>query len=232
MRKVTRNISHRSRKLLKNTFYITGIMFGLGEIIEVMMLEPSYIILPQNIAREIFDLNIEVSWMVEKSNRIKTWWDLSCSSSRKLRTAPNSASGCRDELDYFIWWTILMNQSPFFAIRVVSLDWVMIKPHPELDICWSAFEGRECREVPLVRIYGSTPSGQKCCLNLHKGTIKLFFEFPDFLAFPYFFLLLPLYLTTKPEIHHFIHKLAASIDRAMDVSFGKKKVNSNPIFSS
>lgn len=57
----------------------------------------------------------------------------------------------------------------FFSIRTVAIDWVMVKPVPELDICWSSFEGRACQEVPVVRVFGATPKGQKCCLHLHKG---------------------------------------------------------------
>lgn len=109
------------------------------------------------------------------------------------------------------------SSTPFFSLRAVSLDWIMVKPVPGLDICWSPFEGRECREVPLVRIFGSTPSGQKCCLNLHKG-------------FPYFFLNLPTTITTKAEIHSFIHKLGASIDRAVDISLGRHRGGGQYVF--
>lgn len=55
-----------------------------------------------------------------------------------------------------------------FVMSVVSVDWVMSLPDKSFDICWSAFEGRPCYEVPVLRVFGATPFGQKCCLNLHK----------------------------------------------------------------
>lgn len=55
-----------------------------------------------------------------------------------------------------------------FVMSVVSVDWIMSTPDKSSDVCWSAFEGRACMEVPVIRVFGATPHGQKCCLNLHK----------------------------------------------------------------
>ncbi len=54
------------------------------------------------------------------------------------------------------------------SVRIVSLDYYMAKPLPGLDVCFSPLEGTPVERVPIVRIFGSTPSGQKTCLHLHK----------------------------------------------------------------
>jgi hypothetical protein len=55
-----------------------------------------------------------------------------------------------------------------FVMRIVALEHYMAAPLPGLDVCWSELAGSSVEKVPVVRIYGSTPAGQKCCLHLHK----------------------------------------------------------------
>ena len=57
---------------------------------------------------------------------------------------------------------------PVFSIRTVSLDHYMARPEPGLDVCYSDLEGTVVERVPVVRIFGATPLGQKTCLHLHK----------------------------------------------------------------
>ena len=58
--------------------------------------------------------------------------------------------------------------APVFAVRIVSLDHYMARPEPGLDVCYSELEGGVVERVPIVRIFGATPMGQKTCLHLHK----------------------------------------------------------------
>ena len=57
---------------------------------------------------------------------------------------------------------------PVFSMRIVSLDHYMARPEPGLDVCYSDLEGTVVERVPVVRIFGATPLGQKTCLHLHK----------------------------------------------------------------
>ena len=53
-------------------------------------------------------------------------------------------------------------------LRIVDLDYHMVRPVPGLDVCYSALAGETVALVPVVRIFGATPAGQKTCLHLHR----------------------------------------------------------------
>lgn len=48
-----------------------------------------------------------------------------------------------------------------FLVRIVAIDYVLTKPIPGVDFVCSPFLGDVLPRVPVVRIFGSTPSGQK-----------------------------------------------------------------------
>ncbi|XP_010511693.1 PREDICTED: DNA polymerase zeta catalytic subunit-like isoform X3 [Camelina sativa] len=64
--------------------------------------------------------------------------------------------------------------SNVFSLRIVSIDYYMASPIPGFDICYSSFQGGEVNEVPVIRIYGSTPAGQKTCLHIHRALPYLY----------------------------------------------------------
>ncbi|KAK9291641.1 hypothetical protein L1049_019590 [Liquidambar formosana] len=72
-----------------------------------------------------------------------------------------------------------------FSLRIVSIDYYMAPPIPDLDICYSSFQGAKVNEVPVVRIYGSTPSGQKTCLHVHRALPYLYVPCADILLQPH-----------------------------------------------
>ncbi|XP_050274135.1 DNA polymerase zeta catalytic subunit-like isoform X2 [Quercus robur] len=59
------------------------------------------------------------------------------------------------------------SDSNAFSVRIVSIDHYMAPPTHGLDISYSTFQGGKVSEVPVIRIYGSTPAGQKTCLHVH-----------------------------------------------------------------
>ncbi|KAG9152213.1 hypothetical protein Leryth_016388 [Lithospermum erythrorhizon] len=62
------------------------------------------------------------------------------------------------------------NSTPnIFSVRIVSIDYYMAPPIPSLDISYSSFQGGKVNEVPVIRIFGSTPAGQKTCLHIHRA---------------------------------------------------------------
>ena len=53
-------------------------------------------------------------------------------------------------------------------LRIVDLDYQMVRPIPGMDVCYSSLAGAAVSLVPIVRIFGATPAGQKACLHLHR----------------------------------------------------------------
>uniref|UniRef100_A0A7N0V413 DNA polymerase zeta catalytic subunit n=3 Tax=Kalanchoe fedtschenkoi TaxID=63787 RepID=A0A7N0V413_KALFE len=66
-----------------------------------------------------------------------------------------------------------------FSVRIVDIDYYMAPPIPEMDICYSSFQGGKVNEVPVIRIFGSTPAGQKTCLHMHKAFPYLYVPCSD-----------------------------------------------------
>ncbi|GLT50443.1 hypothetical protein SLA2020_239300 [Shorea laevis] len=71
--------------------------------------------------------------------------------------------------------------SNIFSVRIVSIDHYMAPPIPGIDVCFSSFQGGKVNEVPVIRIYGSTPAGQKTCLHVHQALPYLYVPFADIL---------------------------------------------------
>lgn len=47
-----------------------------------------------------------------------------------------------------------------FSVRVVTADYYMSSPLPGLDPCQSSFREAPVKKVPVVRVFGATPSGK------------------------------------------------------------------------
>ncbi|KAL1437535.1 hypothetical protein MTO96_048815 [Rhipicephalus appendiculatus] len=54
-----------------------------------------------------------------------------------------------------------------FALRLVTLDHYLAAPSAPLDPLVSKLGGWEVWQVPVLRIFGVTPAGQKACLHVH-----------------------------------------------------------------
>ncbi|XP_029451114.1 DNA polymerase zeta catalytic subunit isoform X2 [Rhinatrema bivittatum] len=91
-----------------------------------------------------------------------------------------------------------------FSLRIVTADYYLAAPLPGLDVCHAPFRDAEVKRVPVVRIFGATPAGQKTCLHLHG-------------IFPYLFVPCDGY---GQEAERYLHQVAFSIDRALNVALG------------
>uniref|UniRef100_I3JZM5 DNA polymerase zeta catalytic subunit n=1 Tax=Oreochromis niloticus TaxID=8128 RepID=I3JZM5_ORENI len=101
-----------------------------------------------------------------------------------------------------------------FAVRIVTADYYLTSPIKDLDVCYSEFRESDVKKVPVVRIFGSTPAGQKTCLHLHG-------------VFPYIYVPYDNY-GQQPE--RYLRQVAFSIDRALNVAMGNPTSNNQHVF--
>ena len=62
-----------------------------------------------------------------------------------------------------------------FQLRVTAVDWAMAKPRRLVDRTHSAIlvsvggQPLPLSAVPVVRVFGATPAGQRCCVHVHQA---------------------------------------------------------------
>ncbi|XP_047961033.1 DNA polymerase zeta catalytic subunit isoform X1 [Salvia hispanica] len=95
------------------------------------------------------------------------------------------------------------SQPQLFSVRIVSIDYYMSPPIPDFDISYSNFHGGKVNEVPVIRIYGSTPAGQKTCLHIHQVLPYLYVPISD---------LGPI---TNDEADSSMHSVSLSLEKAL-----------------
>lgn len=101
-----------------------------------------------------------------------------------------------------------------FSVRIVTADYYMASPLPGLDICQSPLTQHPVKKVPVVRVFGATPAGQKTCLHLHG-------------VFPYLYVPYDGY-GQQPE--RYLSQMALSIDRALNVALGNPSSTAQHVF--
>ncbi|KAJ8270777.1 hypothetical protein GJAV_G00119170 [Gymnothorax javanicus] len=101
-----------------------------------------------------------------------------------------------------------------FAVRIVTADYYMASPIKDLDVCYSEFRESDAKRVPVVRIFGATPAGQKTCLHLHGVFPYIYVPYDGF--------------GQQPERH--LRQVAYSIDRALNVSMGNPSSSTQHVF--
>ncbi|CAH2252147.1 DNA polymerase zeta catalytic subunit isoform X1 [Pelobates cultripes] len=102
-----------------------------------------------------------------------------------------------------------------FSVRLVTADYYLAAPLPGLDVTASHFRDCPVRRVPVVRVFGATPAGQKTCLHLHG-------------VFPYLYVPYDGYRQQNPE--RYLRQVAFSIDRALNVALGNPSSNVQHVF--
>uniref|UniRef100_A0A1A7XY61 DNA polymerase zeta catalytic subunit n=2 Tax=Iconisemion striatum TaxID=60296 RepID=A0A1A7XY61_9TELE len=100
------------------------------------------------------------------------------------------------------------------AVRIVTADYYLSAPVKGLDVCYSEFRESDVRKVPVVRIFGATPAGQKTCLHLHGVFPYIYVPYDDY--------------AQQPE--QYLQQVAFSIDRALNVAMGNPGASTQHVF--
>lgn len=54
-------------------------------------------------------------------------------------------------------------------MTAAAQDYYLAEPVEKLDVCESDIRSKQAvMRVPVMRVFGSTPSGQRACLHLHR----------------------------------------------------------------
>ncbi|XP_057595198.1 DNA polymerase zeta catalytic subunit isoform X2 [Hippopotamus amphibius kiboko] len=101
-----------------------------------------------------------------------------------------------------------------FSVRIVTADYYMASPLQGLDTCQAPLTQAPVKKVPVVRVFGATPAGQKTCLHLHG-------------IFPYLYVPYDGY-GQQPE--SYLSQMAFSIDRALNVALGNPSSTAQHVF--
>nr|XP_032807788.1 DNA polymerase zeta catalytic subunit isoform X2 [Petromyzon marinus] len=106
-----------------------------------------------------------------------------------------------------------------FALRLVTVEPLLSRrPRPALDATRSAFRGgAAATTAPVLRLFGSTPAGQKACVHLHG-------------VFPYLYVPYDDCGGGQQLPDAFLRQFAFSIDRALNVALGNPSSSEQHVF--
>ncbi|XP_065090214.1 DNA polymerase zeta catalytic subunit-like [Ochlerotatus camptorhynchus] len=103
------------------------------------------------------------------------------------------------------------------SIRIVSVDHYMHKPEPRFDTCYSEFRGCDVKQVPVIRLFGSTADGTHSCVHIHG-------------VFPYLYVPYDGSTSDRIAVDRLMYQIAASLDKAVNVSLGNANSTVTHVF--
>ncbi|XP_053692962.1 DNA polymerase zeta catalytic subunit [Sabethes cyaneus] len=103
------------------------------------------------------------------------------------------------------------------SIRIVSVDHYMHKPEVRFDTCYSEFRGCDVKQVPVIRLFGSTSDGVHSCVHIHG-------------VFPYLYVPYDGTGTDRLAVDRFMYQLASGLDKAINVSLGNASSTKSHVF--
>ena len=105
-----------------------------------------------------------------------------------------------------------LEDEALISVRLFTMEHYISEPIPDLDVTYSSSRSYAVRKVPVLRIFGPTPAGQKCCLHLHG-------------VFPYVLVPVP------PNADDgFASRLASSLDRAINITLAQGESRTQHVY--
>nr|CAD7571396.1 unnamed protein product [Timema californicum] len=106
-----------------------------------------------------------------------------------------------------------LNTTSALANYTTEADFYMSTPIRTLDVGYSDFRGAEVKQIPVIRVFGSTPTGRKACLHIHG-------------VFPYIYI--P-YDGSEPH-ERLAYQVASALDKALNISQGSAASNTQHVY--
>ena len=101
------------------------------------------------------------------------------------------------------------NSKIIYAQQIVDIDWYLSKPLKNYDPSYCYLSNSSIKHVPVLRIFGSTPSRQSACLHIHG-------------VFPYLYAPLPAGIDPSP---HWLREINEEIDSGINRIIESKNKN-------
>ncbi|XP_064489421.1 DNA polymerase zeta catalytic subunit-like isoform X2 [Ornithodoros turicata] len=105
-----------------------------------------------------------------------------------------------------------------FSLRIVTVDHYLAPPVYPLDPQFSKFRGNEVWQVPVLRVFGVTPGGQKACLHVHG-------------IFPYLCIPYDDDENGGLPVERFSRLLALDLDKLLNAAAGKSSSTHQHVYS-
>uniref|UniRef100_A0A5K4FAI1 DNA polymerase zeta catalytic subunit n=1 Tax=Schistosoma mansoni TaxID=6183 RepID=A0A5K4FAI1_SCHMA len=100
------------------------------------------------------------------------------------------------------------------SIKIFSLDYYFSLPNDLLDIGYSKFARCYSHRIPVIRVYGTTHTGQKICANVHG-------------VFPYIFIELP---NVDSDLDDFVQSFVLSLEKSIRTKLSTPNVKDVIVF--
>ncbi|CAL8086496.1 unnamed protein product [Orchesella dallaii] len=120
-------------------------------------------------------------------------------SAEEMKSVSQQSATCRrSSLSSSIFSRAMLSQ------RIVNIEYYMAAPVKEFDNMYSDFRNSSVKRVPVIRIFGATPAGQKICANIHG-------------VYPYISVL------DDESVDGFEYRIASALDSAINESVNTNK---------
>lgn len=97
------------------------------------------------------------------------------------------------------------SSDPFFRVRLINIDHILTVPTPfDRTSCAFNAEGQPLRKVPVLRLFGATPAGQRVCLYIHNVYPYCYIQYKGSLD--------------PDNVLRYIHRLGRGLNAAMAAS--------------
>jgi DNA polymerase elongation subunit (family B) len=105
-------------------------------------------------------------------------------------------------------------------MRLIEVEPLTAPPVAGLDEMWNTLDAKPIKKVPLLRLYGTTPAGQKCSVTVHN-------------AYPYFFVNIPESVLQQHDTYEklagYATQFAHALNRATQLNLASKSLDAQYI---